>query len=113
MIEAIVLLLLLFATVTGAAGIILMKMGAEKLELNLRKLLTNGKLILGIAFFALSTLFFIASLHYGELHINYALTGMTYVWLLILSKKYLSENITRTKLLGTALIILGIILLNL
>lgn len=113
MIAPMALLLLLFATTTGAGGIVLMKKGTLQLDkLRLQTLLRNTPLIAGIALFGVSTLFFIASLHYGELPLLYTLTGATYVWLLLLSHHYLDEPITTSKLIGVALIICGIALIS-
>lgn len=110
MISITAIILLILATTTGAAGIILMKKGSMKLEIN--KIYKNTPLIYGIVLFGFSTLFFITSLNYGELHILYSLTGLTYVWLLILANKYLKEPITITKITGTVLIVAGIALLS-
>ncbi len=121
MINPVAIILLFFATITGALGITLMKKGVETVVLKgimvkplsvIKQSCKNGKLILGIGLFALSTIFFITSLKFGELHILYSLTGMTYVWLLIFADRYLKEQVTITKMMGTGLIIAGIILLS-
>ncbi|MBN1275007.1 EamA family transporter [Candidatus Woesearchaeota archaeon] len=110
MIAGIALLLVLLATLTGAGGIVLMKQGIRGFTWQVHK---NKALRAGIGLFIVSTLFFITAINYGELHLLYSLTGLTYVWLLILSHRRLGEPVTKTKIIGTACIIMGVALITL
>ena len=104
---------ILIASVFAAYGALHLKLGANKLKFNLWKILQNIELIKGISFYIISTLIFIPSLKFGELSILYPLASVSYVLVLLLSKKHLNEEINNTKLLGIAAILIGVVFIGL
>ena len=98
----------LFATTLGAFGSLYFKLGAKHLELNLTKLARNFNLMLGFAFYGLSTVVFVASLRGGELSVLYPLVSASYIWVTILSIRVLGERMNKFKWAGIALIVLGV-----
>jgi uncharacterized membrane protein len=100
--------MIIVATVLGAFGSIYLKKGAEELEFNLRKLWGNVKLLYGVLLYGLSSLFFIVGLKGGELSVLYPLVALSYVWICILSKKILKEEMGLWKWAGVALIVAGV-----
>jgi multidrug transporter EmrE-like cation transporter len=101
--------LVILATLIGAFGGLILKKSSNKLKLSFRGLFKNYLLIVGLLFYMLSSIFFIISLKGGELNVLYPITSASYIWIVILSKKYLGEEITLYKVVGISLIILGII----
>ena len=51
--------LVVFATIIGAFGSLLFKIGADKLEFRIKKILTNYVLICGVLLYGLSAIFFL------------------------------------------------------
>jgi len=103
----------LIATTLGGYGALYLKLGANKAKLNFWKLIKNYELIMGVICYGLSTLIFIPALKYGDLSILYPLASVTYIWVLLLSKKYLNEKLNHYKILGIAAILIGVIFLGL
>ena len=63
--------------------------------------------------FLLSSFFFVLGVRKGELTILYPMVSLGYVWTLFWSRLFFKEPFTRYKLLGLALILFGIVVLNL
>lgn len=76
-------------------------------------LLKNWKLALGLSLYLLSTVFFIKGLSRGEVSVLYPLVSVAYLWTAIWGKLFFGESMTRAKLVGLALIIVGCVLLGL
>jgi len=94
----------------GAAGL---KGGADQLQLNVRALLTNWKLALGLSLYLLSTVFYVKGISRGEISILFPLVSLGYVWTAIWSKIFFGESMTRAKYAGLGLIVVGCLLLGL
>ncbi len=93
----------------GAAGL---KAGATRLELKFSSLASNWRLALGLGLYLFSTVFFLLGLANGELSVLYPMVSTGYIWTLVWSKALFEETITRTKIGGIALILLGVLLLG-
>ena len=100
------------ASFVGSFGALYLKTGAAKLNLGLRYLILNGRLLLGVTLFGASSLAYVVALRQGELSVLYPLVSMGYIWTLVWSALFLKERITRNKLLGLLLIVLGIVLIG-
>lgn len=111
--QVIVLILMVVATLLGGIGAIFMKLGAAHFRLHLMTLLTNYRLMLGGFLYMLSAVMYLYLLQFLPLAIAYPLTSMSYIWVTILSAKYLNEKVDAWRMGGIAMIIIGIILLNL
>lgn len=103
----------LIASVIGAFGALFLKKGANNLRFNFWKLIRNHFLILGVAAYGISTIIFIPALKFGELSILYPLVSTTYIWVILLSIKYLNEKMNKYKWLGIILIVFGVTLIGL
>lgn len=100
--------LVVAATLVGAFGPILLKRAsAEKLS-KISALIKNYNLFGGVALYALGTLLFIPALKGGELSVLYPFVALSYVWVSLLSMKFLGEKMNKLKWLGIALIIIGV-----
>ncbi|MDO8480427.1 MAG: EamA family transporter [Nanoarchaeota archaeon] len=107
-----VLLVALAATV-GAMGPLYMKRASASFTFHPKAMLNNKNLLLGILFYALGTLLFIPALRGGELSVLYPVVALVYVWVPLLSIKFLGEKMNTMKWTGVALIILGVSLIGL
>lgn len=100
--------LVISATLIGAFGPILLKKASAKKFLNLSSLATNYELFGGVALYAVGTLLFIPALKGGELSVLYPFVALSYVWVSLLSVKFLGEKMNKFKWFGIALIIIGV-----
>jgi drug/metabolite transporter (DMT)-like permease len=94
----------------GAAGL---KAGANQLQFNVRGLLTNWKLALGLGLYLISTVFYVKGISRGEISVLFPLVSLGYVWTALWSKIFFGESMTRAKYVGLALILIGCVLLGL
>ncbi|MBR9699625.1 EamA family transporter [Candidatus Woesearchaeota archaeon] len=101
-------LLVLIATTVGSFGPIFLKKASHKLTRNVKKLITNYHLYIGILFYALGTILFIPALKGGDLSVLYPLVALVYVWVSLLSMRFLNEKMNRLKWFGIVLIIVGV-----
>ncbi len=100
--------LVVSATLVGAFGPILLKKASAKRLSKLGSLLTNYHLFGGVALYALGTILFIPSLKGGDLSVLYPFVALTYIWVSLLSVRFLGETMNRMKWAGIALIITGV-----
>lgn len=96
------------STLLGAFGSLYLKKGSKKVTRNLFSFI-NKNLIGGITLYLLSTIAYIYLLGKYELSMIYPLSALTYIWIMIISKIYLKEEISNTKIVSIILIISGII----
>ena len=104
--------LVISATLIGAFGPILLKKASSKKLLKISELATNYSLFGGVALYALGTLLFIPALKGGDLSVLYPFVALSYVWVSLLSVKFLGEKMNKFKWAGIALIILGVSLIG-
>ncbi len=98
-----VVFLVLIATLIGAFGALLFK----KASVN------KIYFFAGLFLYGISSMFFIYALHFDELTIIYPMTSLSYVWVYLISIKFLGERVSIKKWLGITFIILGVVLLGL
>lgn len=107
------MLLVLVASFIGSFGAVFLKAGASRLAISIKRLLRNYQLVLGIGLFVLSSYFFVLGVRRGELSVLYPLVSLSYVWTLGWSRLFFGEPLTRSKIFGLLLIMLGIALIGL
>ncbi|HML15476.1 MAG TPA: EamA family transporter [Bryobacteraceae bacterium] len=101
------------ASFIGSFGSVGLKAGAHRLEFNLKGLVTNWELGLGIAGYLVSWLFFVQGLRQGDLSVLYPMVSLGYVWTMFWSKLFFGEPLTKGKFFGLGLILVGCGLLGL
>ena len=106
------MLLVVAASVIGSFGAVFLKFGAINLELTIMGMARNWRLMAGIALYLLSSVFFMAGIKNGELTILYPMVSLGYIWTMIWSRIVFKEPITQYKVMGLAMIIAGIAVLN-
>ncbi|MBW2976621.1 EamA family transporter [Candidatus Woesearchaeota archaeon] len=100
--------LVILATIVGSFGPILLKKASEKKLSKISSLMSNYHLFGGFALYALGTILFIPALKGGELSILYPFVALMYVWVSLLSVRFLGEKMNFMKWTGVALIIVGV-----
>lgn len=109
--------LALISILLGAIGQFLLKLAAGQLHTggglwNLVLSMLHLKMIVAIACFVTSMVMWLFVLRKMELSIAYPMVSLGYVFVLLLSIYFLNENIYLTKLIGTGLIVTGVVVLN-
>lgn len=106
-------LLVSACTVLGAAGQILIKMGANKLShAGPLAMLTNVPLLAGYSLYGLMTVMFIFALRDEELSVVYPIISLSYVWVTGLSVLIFRETLNVTRALGVLIIVAGVCVLG-
>ena len=100
--------LVISATLIGAFGPILLKKASAKKLSKISSLATNYHLFGGVALYAIGTLLFIPALKGGDLSVLYPFVSVSYIWVSLLSVKFLREKMNKLKWLGILLIIIGV-----
>ncbi|MEM4711040.1 MAG: EamA family transporter [Candidatus Woesearchaeota archaeon] len=114
----IILGLMIILTFIGATGSLFLKLGSKNFHLeasikNIILFIMNWKIIIGIILYGISSILFIIVLKMTDLSIAYPMTSMSYVFVTILSYKFLKEKINKYKIIGIILIITGVTLVKL
>jgi len=104
--------MVILSTLIGACGPIFMKLGTNNENFSVFNMIKNPKIIFGAFMMLVSVLVYKLALKGGELSVLYPYASLSYLWITLISKFYLKENIGRGKILGIALIIFGIILIG-
>jgi multidrug transporter EmrE-like cation transporter len=104
--------MVIVAALIGSVGAIMLKKASGAFKFNLFAILKNKSLILGFLCYGASSLLFIPALKGGELSVLYPLVGTMYIWVSLLSVKFLGEKMNRFKWLGVISIILGVVFIG-
>ena len=109
--------LVVICTALGAAGQILIKIGADRLVhptllSTFLGFFTIPPLFAGYCLYALMTVIFIFALKDGELSILYPIISLTYVWVAGLSIWFFHDTLNWAKLAGIVIIVTGVAVLG-
>ena len=107
------MLLVFVASFLGSFGAVFLKSGAGKLHRNLKSVILNWRLALGVGFYLVSSFFFVLGIRRGELTVLYPMVSLGYVWTLLWSRLFFKERMTRGKFMGIGMVLAGIVLLTL
>ena len=105
------MLLVLVAALIGSVASVMLKAGATRLHRRITSLLFNWRLAVGVFLFVFSSYFFVMGIKKGELTVLYPLVSLGYVFTLFWSKLFFGEKMTRNKIMGLGLIVVGITIL--
>jgi len=109
MVELWALALVFLMSITAALGGFFLKLGSKSFGVRL----PDRKLILGAFFYVVSTVLFIIALRGGPVSVIFPLTSLSYVWICLLSQRFLNEKMNKIKWTGIAVIIFGVTLVGL
>jgi multidrug transporter EmrE-like cation transporter len=101
------------ASFFGSFGALFLKIGAGKIQRNLTSLVTNWRLMVGIAFYLFSSVLFVFGVRKGELSVLYPMVALGSVWTLLWSRLVLGEPFTRAKFVALGMILCGMTLIGL
>lgn len=102
--------ILVIMTLSGAiASFFLKKASASD---NPFSMLKNINLYIGGCLYLVSALLNIDVLRYLDYSVVLPLTSITYVWIMVISYFILKENITKNKIVGVVLILIGAVLVS-
>jgi len=104
--------LVLLACLIGSLGALFLKLASKDFSLDIRKIIRNKFIYLGILFYAAGTILFIPALKGGELSVLYPLVSTSYIWVCLLSMKFLKEKMNALKWIGITIIIMGVIFIG-
>ena len=105
------MLLVIFASLIGSVGAVFLKLGAERLRLGMRHIVSK-QAFCGVALFVISSFFFALGIKHGELSVLYPMVSFSYVFTLIWSRLFFQEPVTKPKYVALGLILAGTWLMN-
>ncbi len=111
--------ILLFAVLLGAVGQILLKSGLSQLGSHPKpgpifaSIFTNIRVFGGFFCYGVSSLFYLLALSRLDLSYAYPMIALGYVIVTYLSWQFLHEQVPAMRVLGLAIIILGVVVLAL
>ncbi len=101
-------------TVSGTFGALFFKQAMAKVEgRGILHLITELRLYLGGMCYLIGALLNIVLLRHMPYSVLYPMTSLTYIWTMVVSYWVLREKINRNKIIAVALIVAGVIVLNL
>ncbi len=113
MISVAAISLVVLGTLIGSFGALFLKIGSSDFGFDLKKIMRNKYLVFGVILYAVSTVPFIMALKMEELSVLYPVVSITYIWVIILSLRFLKERMNLYKWMGIITIILGVVLIGL
>jgi multidrug transporter EmrE-like cation transporter len=104
--------LVILATLIGSVGALFFKYVSEHVHRNFLTLFKEPSLYIGVFFYGLSVPVFVFALKFGELSTLYPVAGLSYIWISLLSIKFLKEKMNDIKWFGILLILAGVALIG-
>ncbi len=104
--------LVLVGSVIGSVGAIFLKSGAHAVRGHWTSIAFNWRLALGVITYLLSSVLYVKGMSNGELSVLFPLVSLGYVCTLVWSRMFFNEVITKVKLAGVGLILVGILCLS-
>ena len=102
--------ILVIMTLSGAIASFFLKKAST--SYNIFSMLKNINLYIGGCLYLVSALLNIDVLRYLDYSVVLPLTSITYVWIMVISYFILKENITKNKIVGVVLILIGAVLVS-
>ncbi len=105
--------LVILATLIGSVGALFFKYVSEHVHRNFLTLFKEPSLYIGVFFYGLSVPVFVFALKFGDLSALYPIVGLSYVWISLLSIRFLKEKMKDIQWFGIMLILVGVVLIGL
>ena len=96
-------------TVLGSFASLFLKKASGNIKMI--EIILNKNLYIGGIMYIIAAILNILVLRYMEYSVVLPLTSITYIWTMLISYKILKENISRKKVMGVCLIIVGAIVI--
>jgi len=108
-----IILVVLFCALLGSIAQICLKKSAGIIDIKqTSSIIGNYWLIIGLFLYGLAMVGYVLSLKHGELGALYSVLAFSYLFVVILSWKFLNEPISSLKILGSLGIIISVGLIN-
>ena len=107
----IVVMVMMLSSFLAALGQVSLKIGSMRLNKSIASMMKNFAFLAGVFLYGFSSILCIIALKGGELTVLYPVASLNYVWVSLLSMKYLKEKMNKYKWGGIALIMVGVILI--
>ncbi len=106
------MLLVFAASIVGSFGAVFLKFGSATVG---KSLLTfvNRNLILGVALYLGSSVFYGLGLKGGQVSVLYPMVSLGYIWTMVWSRIFFKETFNKQKLVGLGLVLLGVVFVGL
>ncbi len=101
------MLLVFAASVVGSFGAVFLKLGSAHVDGTISGFL-NRDLFFGVSLFLGSSVFYALGIRGGQLSVLYPMVSLGYIWTIIWSKLFFKEEITKQKIMGLVLILVGV-----
>jgi drug/metabolite transporter (DMT)-like permease len=101
------LLMVLLCTIVGSFGAVFLKLGSARIGGGVMSMI-NVQLIIGVGLYLASSVFYGFGIKGAQLSVVYPMVSLSNVWALIWSKWFFGEPLTKQKLFGLALILIGV-----
>lgn len=105
------IVLALITALLAAVGQLLFKWGAASISSNLWSWLLNWQLMAGLVLHGVGFVLLVVALKHGNLSILYPFLATSYIWVALLSVRFLGEPLSMVQWVGVALIIGAITLI--
>ncbi|MBN1503136.1 EamA/RhaT family transporter [Candidatus Woesearchaeota archaeon] len=104
--------IMLFCTILTSLGQLFLKIGVDRFTANIVEIITNYWFWGGILFYGAGAILLIIALRYGELSLLYPVVSLSFVWVTLLSAKFLNETISALNIYGIVIILGGVSLIG-
>ena len=113
--QAVILILIILSVSINSAAQIVWKKGTNRLQkkAGIVKMLLNPRIIIGLGMYAVSALIWIIVLSNTEVSYAFPFISLGYVITTVLSYLILNEKLKKNRLIGLAIIIVGVIIVGL
>jgi len=111
MVDFFAIILAVIATFTISFGTLHLKVGSKKVR-SIKTLIFNKRITLAVFLYATSAILYIWGLKYGDVSVLYPIISLSYVWVCLLSIKFLKERMNLYKWVGIIVIIIGVTLIG-
>jgi len=101
------ILLVFVGGIIGSFGAVFLKLGAERLTKSIWSFV-NIRLAFGVALYLASSVLYVLGIKGGQLSVLYPMVALGYIWTLLWSKLFFKEAFSQQKLVGLALILVGV-----
>ncbi len=105
--------LMLMCTGLTSVAQVLYKLGTNNLTFNLLDIITNYFIIGGLCLYAIGSVMMLLAFRGGEVSVLYPIIATSYVWVALLSARFLGEHINSFKILGIFSIVFGVVFIGL
>tara|TARA_Y100000310_G_C20563944_1_gene754507 strand:+ start:702 stop:1055 length:354 start_codon:yes stop_codon:yes gene_type:complete len=105
--------LVALSTMIGASGALFFKHTSKHVHRNIFTVLKVPALYYGFLIYGFSALIFVYALKFGDLSVLYPVASLSYIWITLLSIKFLKEKMNDIKWFGILLIMIGVVLIGL